>query len=63
MGPLTGQWRIWGMGIAPYWYHRDDDRPNKTRCIVLDVGAVIRPVITPDNVDAVLAILADKVRT
>ncbi len=61
MGPLTGQWRIWGMGLAPYWYHRDAGRPNKTRCIVLDVGAVIRPVITPDNVDAVLAILADKV--
>ncbi len=20
MGPLTGQWRIWGMGLSPYWF-------------------------------------------
>ena len=62
MGPLTGQWRIWGMGLSPYWFHLDANRPSKTRCIVLDVGAVIRPVLTPDNLEVVLAILRDKVQ-
>jgi hypothetical protein len=60
MGPLTGQWRIWGMGFPPYWFHLDGGRPKKTRCIALDLGAAIRPAVTPDNVDAVLAILRDK---
>jgi hypothetical protein len=60
MGPLTGQLRIWGMGLAPYWFHLDADRPSKTRCIALDLGGTIRPVITPDNVDAVLAIVRER---
>ena len=60
MGPLTGKWRIWGMGAPPYWLHLDGSRPKKDRCIALDVGATIRPTVTPDNVDAVLAILRDK---
>jgi hypothetical protein len=60
MGPLTGQLRIWGMGLAPYWFHLDPDRPNKARCIALDIGRTIRPVITPDDVDAVLAILRER---
>lgn len=60
MGPLTGQWRIWGMGMPPYWFHLDGRRPQKTRCIALDVGGFVRPAVTPDDVDAVLAILRDK---
>jgi hypothetical protein len=60
MGPLTGQWRIWGMGLPPYWFHLDGSRPSKTRCIALDVGATICPAVTPDNVDAVLAILKER---
>lgn len=62
MGSLTGRWRIWGMGLSPYWFHLDPNRPSKTRCIVLDVGTVVRPVLTPDNVDGVLAILRGKLQ-
>jgi hypothetical protein len=60
MGPLTGRWRIWGMGLPPYWFHLDAERPRKSRCITLDVSSAIRPAVTPDNVDAVLAILRSK---
>ena len=60
LGPLTGKWRIWGMGVPPFWFHLDGNRSSKTRCIALDVGGAIRPAVTPDDVDAVLAILRDK---
>jgi hypothetical protein len=60
LGPVTGQWRIWGMGFPPYFFHLDGDRPKKTRAIALDVGGVIRPTITPDDVDAVLKVLREK---
>jgi hypothetical protein len=60
MGPLTGQWRIWGMGLGPYWFHLDTDRPRKDRAIALDLGGIIRPVVTPDDVDAVLAVLRER---
>jgi hypothetical protein len=62
MGPLTGQLRIWGMGLAPYWFHLDGDRPRKNRCIVLDLGRTIQPVVTPEDVDRVLGILKEKAR-
>jgi hypothetical protein len=62
MGPLTGQWRIWGMGAPPYYFHLDGDRPKKTRAIALDVGGFIRPTVTPDDVDRVLGILREKAR-
>jgi hypothetical protein len=61
MGPFTGQWRVWGMGSPSHWFHLDGSRRRKTRCIALDLGGTIRPALTPDNVDDVLAVLRDKV--
>jgi hypothetical protein len=63
IGPLTGQWRIWGMGLAPYFFHLDGSRPKKTRAIALNIGGVIRPTITPDDVDAALKILRENAPT
>lgn len=60
MGPLSGKWRIWGSGDFRHWFHLDTDRPSKSRAIVIDKSEWVRAVITPDDPDAVLAILRDK---
>jgi hypothetical protein len=57
MGALTGQWRIWGMGPAPYWFHLDWTRPRKDRAIIVDRGSWLKVVVTPDDPEAVLRIL------
>jgi hypothetical protein len=57
MGPLTGQWRIWGSGDLKHWFNWDPGRTRKTRALVLDLGKTVQPVITPDDVDQVAAIL------
>lgn len=57
MGPLTGQGRIWGSGDFKHYAHLDWGRPHKKRALILDVGKFIKPVITPDDVDQVKAII------
>lgn len=57
----TGAGRIWGMGISPHWFHLDWDRPGKTRCIIINDGFWVKSVVTPDNHDRVMEILAAKV--
>jgi hypothetical protein len=50
IGPLTGQWRLWGTGDLKHWYHLDPERPRKTEAFVLDLdGGWFRPVLTPDD--------------
>lgn len=60
MGAMTGKYRIWGMGLSPHWFHLDVARPRKTEALLLDVGALIKPIITPDDCSAVHAILKEK---
>lgn len=60
MGWLTGKLRIWGMGPLPVWFHLDLDRPGKDRCIVLDLGGLVKAAITPDDHAAVLALLRER---
>lgn len=60
MGALSGKLRIWGMGLAPYWFHLDLRRPTKNKAIILDVGKSIKPVITPRDHTRVLDILMEK---
>lgn len=62
LGVLSGRFRIWGMDLAPYWYHLDWDRPKKRRSITLDTGELIKPVLTPEQHDMVLTVLKEKVR-
>lgn len=61
LGPLTGQYRVWGMGFDPHWYHFDAQRMKKNRQIVLRLKQLIHPVLTPEDHDAVLAILRERV--
>lgn len=61
--PLTltrGRWRLWGMDLAPWWFPLDLKRPAKERCVVLDVGRLVRPALTPDDVDAVARLIEER---
>lgn len=60
MGVHTGRYRIWGAGDPRYWLNLDWSRPQKEKLIVLELGRFVRPVITPDDVSAVVQILEEK---
>ncbi len=59
MGALTGQWRLWGTANPRYWANLDLRRPVKKVGLILDVGGLVRPFITPKDPDAVLSIIAE----
>lgn len=56
-----GQFRVQGIDHRGRWYSRDRHRGEKEQAIDLTVGRLINPVLTPDDVDAVLDILERKV--
>jgi hypothetical protein len=56
---VRGRWRLWGSGDFVHWYNLDGNRPNKSVELELDTGGRVRPVITPDDPDAVAAIIAE----
>jgi hypothetical protein len=59
MGALTGKGRLWGSGDLRHWFPLDPSRPQKEKALVLDVGKWVRPVITPEDPDRVLALLQE----
>lgn len=60
MGVMTGQWRIWGTGNIRYWANLDTKRPKKKVAFIVDNGKGVKPFITPDDPDAVEAIIRDR---
>jgi hypothetical protein len=60
MGALTGKGRLWGSGDLRHWFPLDPSRPQKEKALVLDVGTWVRPVITPEYPDRVLALLQER---
>ena len=59
LGALTGKGRIWGTANPRYWASLDPRRPVKRVGLILDVGRAVRPFITPDDPDAVEAIIRE----
>jgi hypothetical protein len=57
MGLLTGKGRLWGSGDLRHWASLDLHRAQKEKALILDLGTWIKPVITPDDPDRVLALL------
>ena len=57
--PLRGRWRLSGSSDFVHWYNLDGNRPNKTIELELDVGGRVRPVLTPDDPEAVAIIIAE----
>ncbi|MGD3106166.1 hypothetical protein [Streptomyces sp. YGL11-2] len=60
MGVLTGQGRIWGTANPRYWASLDPGRMGKSTALVLDLGGYVRPFITPDDPDAVEAVIRER---
>ncbi len=63
MGPFTGKGRLWGAGDLRHWTPRtplDLKRPSKDKALIFDVGAWVRPVITPADPNRVLSILSER---
>ena len=58
LGALTGRGRIWGTGNPRRWVNFDPARPRKRIGLVLDVGAAVKPLITPDDPQAVMDAIA-----
>jgi hypothetical protein len=56
---VRGMWRLWGSGDFVRWYNLDGNRPNKTVELEINTGGRIRPVITPDDPDAVAALITE----
>jgi hypothetical protein len=55
---LNCKYRAWGSGNLTQWLNLDFGRHRKSAGLVLDLGGRVQPVITPDDVDQVLAALA-----
>ena len=49
VGALRGRWRIWGTANPRYWANLDPGRHRKKKGFVLDLGASVRPFLTPDD--------------
>jgi hypothetical protein len=49
MSLLAGKGRIWGTASFRYWAHFDPRRPLKHTALIVDVGAYVKPFITPDD--------------
>lgn len=56
----SGRGRIWG-GDLRHWAPLDLRRPRKDTAIVLDLGAAVHPVFTPEDPARVLALLNEHV--
>jgi len=59
MSPTRGQARIWGTANPRYWASLDPSRRRKHVGLILDIGQVISPFITPDDPDAVEAAIRE----
>ena len=60
MSPLHGRGRIWGTANPQYWASLDPRRPQKSTALIVDTGGAVQPYLTPDDVDAVAAIVKER---
>lgn len=60
LAPLRGKLRIWGTSNFKYWANLDTKRPQKKVGLILDVGKTVRPFITPNDPDAVEAVVRER---
>jgi hypothetical protein len=58
---LTGKGRGWGSAHPKYWFPLDMRRATKTTLLVFDLGRRVKPCVTPDEPDRVIALLRERV--
>jgi hypothetical protein len=61
MGWLSGKGRIWGASGPRYWFPLDIQRGSKQTLLILDVGARVRPCVSPEDPDCVIELLRTRV--
>lgn len=61
MTATGGKARIWGTANPHYWASLDPKRPKKEVGLLIDVGRRVKPFITPDDPDAVEALIRSHV--
>lgn len=57
LGATNGRGRIWGTANPTVWLNLDPRRPGKHTGFLVDTGRKVRPLITPDDPEAVEAAL------
>ena len=60
LSPTRGRARIWGTANPQYWASLDPRRPRKSAALIIDTGGAVQPYLTPDDVDAVAAIVKER---
>ncbi len=55
-----GRARIWGTANPGYWAGLDPKRPRKSTALIFDLGARVKPFLTPDDPDTVEAIVRER---
>jgi hypothetical protein len=62
IGWASGKGRVWGAGNPRYWFPLDIHRGKKTTLLVLNLGRLVRPCITPEDPAKVIEVLKAKVK-
>ena len=59
-GVFSGRFRTWGSGDLVHWFNLDPARHQKKVGFVLDLGRRFRPVVTPDDPEALRRIFEEE---
>jgi hypothetical protein len=51
------RWRLWGTTKPGLWFNLDWNRRHKSVALLVDIGKRVKPVITPDDPQRVIAVL------
>lgn len=62
MSRASGKGRIWGTSNPRYWFPLDGARGSKQTLLILELGRWVRPCITPEDPDKVIALLKTRVK-
>jgi hypothetical protein len=62
MNWTTGKGRIWGTADPRYWFPLDPRRGRKRTLLILHVGRIVRPCVTPEMPERVIEVLRNRVR-
>jgi hypothetical protein len=62
MSWASGKGRIWGASDPRYWFPLDRRRGRKRTLLILHLGRLVRPCITPEIPERVIEVLRDRVR-
>ncbi len=60
LAALRGKGRIWGTANPRYWASLDPHRMTKNAALIVDTGGAVQPYLTPDDADAVAAIVKER---